>query len=533
MDNNVEILLGNQKNIDSINVNGYSKIELTNNVSKLTEFTVNDVVNSTEVFDAEREANPVYRIYGRIEWMSLLNGLNAEYSALKDFFDPYTGNSKSILNSFDFYLVAPSSGQSYINISNTNHYKRSFEVIAGKDDFEIYNAGFSNNVYGEQVYSFSFKSDFNVTTLFDNFGFPVTELFIYAQYKSLPAPAPIEQMSYTTWASNGTESKATLNKKDLEVGDIVETNSGGDIYDLVEYLPTEYYQAQISSQTFYIRTYYYQGYQRWLEWSYNPFIPLQLRYFDSTVNYAPLSEIVEYSTTLDVFDVNNPTDKINITKSSKQSLTTSLQTINKWNTQSSLNYSWVATTGYLEFDNTGTYNITFKTNIRLSQDTDKYIAETYLEELAGTGWDTIPNTIRKYRINSPIQGTNIVRGFYSEDRIRIRTRLIPNPDERKVERIPDYALMNLTEGKYIWRDILPQGYIDPLTGDGVDYPFFNQRRYLFEPIVFDVPPNLNEDLTLKHDNTLTVFNEISYWQNATNLDKTPITELDNIGKPCQ
>jgi len=117
----------------------------------------------------------------------------------------------------------------------------------------------------------------------------------------------------------------------------------------------------------------------------------------------------------------------------------------------------------------------------------------------------------------------------------MRVHLIPNPDERKVERIPDYAKMIEADGKYVWRDILPQGYIDPITNLGVDYPFFNKRRYLFEAIVFDVPPNLTTDTLTKHQNTLDVFDEIKYYNSATTIDLTPNSEddLDNIGKPCQ
>jgi len=399
MDNNVEILLGSQKNVNSVNTDTYGKVELTSNVSEITEFTVNDVVNSTEVFDAEREANPVYRIYGRIEYMSLLNGLKNNYSVLEDFFNPqYSGNSKNILNSFDFYLVAPSSGSgvTYTNITNTNKYKRNFKVIAGRDDFEIYPAGFTNNVYGEQVYGFSFKSDFDIANLYDYFGFPMTELFLYAQYK--PALSPVEQMSYTTWStSTGLPSKVTLYKKDLVVDDQVETNSLVDINDIIEWLPDEFLQTQVETQQFYIRTQYNDSGVKWLEWSYNPFIPFRLRYFDDALSAA----------------------------------------------------------------NTG---------------------------------DT------SYEI---------------------------------VDSIPEYATKIDDDGNYVWREILPQGYVEPLTGVGVDYPFSNKRRYLFSPIIFDVIPNLSENTTLKHPNTLLVFNEISYVKNATNLDITPLTELDNIGKPCQ
>ena len=135
-----------------------------------------------------------------------------------------------------------------------------------------------------------------------------------------------------------------------------------------------------------------------------------------------------------------------------------------------------------------------------------------------------------------IEGTNITgETFNSGDVFRIKTRLIPNPNLRKTFEIPDYAIMLESSGKYIWREILPQGYIDPLTGEGVDYPFFNKRRYLFAPIILDVYPNLSIESWEKNQNTINVFNEISYSKNATEINTTPINDeqLNNIGKPCQ
>ena len=274
MDNKQEILLNSEKNINSVNRDSYATIELTNNESVMTEFTVNDVVNSTLVFDAEREQNQVYRIYGRIEWMSLLNGLKAGYSILEDFFSPQPDSttSKKLKDSFQFYLVAPSSGATYGDIvSDGVQKRRNFEVIAGKDDIEIYNAGFTNNVYGEQTYGFNFKSDVDVSEYYDKLGFPLTELFIYAQY--IKKTTPPEQMSRTSWSSTGVRSKVDLTTKDLNIGDVVENHQGHDIQDLIEYDEEKYFQAQVEPQKFFIRTPYGPGLQ-WLEWTYNPFIHL-------------------------------------------------------------------------------------------------------------------------------------------------------------------------------------------------------------------------------------------------------------------
>jgi hypothetical protein len=392
MDNNVEILLGSQKNINSINVNNYVKLELTNNISEITEFTVNGVVNSTEVFDVEREANPNYRIYGKIEWLSILNGLKSNYNKLEDFFNPtYDSTAKNITNSFNFYLVRPAeTGYTYIN--NTIKYIRYFKIVATLNDFEIFPAGFSNNVYGEQTYSFSFKKDFDVSNYFDNFGFPLTELFLYLQYiPKINGNGVTETMSATTWTSGGS-SKIIYPTINLNIGDYIKTTTGAKIGDIVEYDKNEYLQTQVSGQTIYISTEYkISGVSKKLVWKFNPFIPFQLRYFDNSINNV----------------------------------------------------------------NTG---------------------------------DT------SYEI---------------------------------VNSIPSYATKLDNNGNYVWRDILSQGYVEPLTGVGVDYPFINGKRYLFSTIIFSIQPDLN------NINTKTVFNEISYSNNTININKTPLTELNNIGKPCQ
>lgn len=392
MDENVKILLNSTRNIESVNVDEFNKIELSNKRNLITEYDIRNVLSATEVFDIEREDNAVYRIYGKIEYISLLNYLKNNYSKLQDFFLPQsTGNSKNLLNSFDFYLVKASTGYTHItNPPSSIEYIRYFEVIATPSDFEIYSIGFSNNVYGEQAYAFNFNMDFDVSSYFDNFGFPATELFLYAQYK--PAASPIEGLSATTWSNAGVASKTAISPIALNIGDKVQALFSIKIADIIEYSELEFIQEQLTPQTFYIKTPYLDGVTpRRLIWKYNPFIPFQLRYFANDLSRANISG------------------------------TTYEQTIS----------------------------------------------------------------------------------------------------------IPDYATEYPTgTGNYVWRNILPQGYVDPLTGIGVDYPFVNKKRYLFSNIILDIVPDLTDV------NTLNAFTHIRYGT-PTIINKKPIDELDNIGKPCQ
>lgn len=417
MDENVKILLGSTKNIKSVTLDTFNKIELCDKRALIHEYDIRNVLSATEIFDAEREANEIYRIYGKIEYMSLFNGLKNNYLILQDFFLPETTGTthKDIFNSFDFYLVKPAtSGYTYVSgITGTSTitYIRYFEVIATPNEFEIYPAGFGNNVYGEQTYAFNFTEDFDVSNYFDNFGFPVTELFIYAQYKK--ATFPVESISATTWShTTGISGRTAFQPTQHNIGDILKTGADNAIGDVIEYSDSQFFQAQKHPQIFYISTPYtkqiitYTYINIWifvipvphvttvttrLIWKYNPFMPLPLRYFGNQLMRANIS-----GTTYDVVS-------------------------------------------------------------------------------------SIPAYATEYPVNT---------------------------------------------GNYVWRNILPQGYFDPITDQGVDYPFVNKRRYLFSNILFYLTPDLNDQITRE------AFEEIRF-PVSTLVNKNPNDDLNNIGKPCQ
>jgi len=311
MDEQLEILLHQYQNVASINVDAFNTIQLTNNAVEINEYDIRNVLSVTEVFDAEREANQIYRIYGRIEFMSILNGLKNGYNKFQDFFLPeYTGSSKNILNSFDFYLVRPSiSGYTHIITgSSTNNstitYNRFFTIIATPNQFDLFPVGFSNNVFGEQGYTYDFNVDIDVSSFQDQFGFPVTELFLYAQYK--PALSPVELLAAKQWDNTGGVTTPNILTKSFISGDTVMSLNGQKFGDIIDYSKLDYLQVQLQPEQFYITTPYSGGTNR-LIWKYNPFIPLRLRYLTDSVynanisgtSYADVQSIPYYATSAD------------------------------------------------------------------------------------------------------------------------------------------------------------------------------------------------------------------------------------------
>jgi len=388
MDIQNQILLNSYKNVDSVITDSFIKIELSNKSSKLIEYDITNILSATDIFDAEREANENYRIYGKIEYLSMLNGLKNQYTEVEDFFLPQNTDNKNILNSFEFYLVKPTTGYTEI-ISDSNNYLRYFEVIATPNDFELFPAGFGDNVFGEQNYCFIFNKDFDISLYYDNFNFPLVELFLYAKYipkgNGFTTPSP-ENLYYSYWNPlTGIKSNIPLNTNSLNIGDKV-------YGDLITYNKPEFKQTVYSGQTYYIRTPYNDSNNQLknIVWKYNPFLSFRLRYFSN-----------------DLYSVN--------TGSTTYELTTS---------------------------------------------------------------------------------------------------------------IPIYATFDEFSGNYVWRDILAQGYIDPISNVGVDYPFINKKRYLFSNIILTIVPDLTDT------NTNNVFNKIKITTDTLNV--IPIIDnLNDLGKPCQ
>ena len=387
----MEILLNSGKNIKSTNSDLFNKIELNAKVAPMLEYEINNVLSSTEIFDNERENNSIYRIYGNIEYLSMLNGLKNKDILLEDYFkknSDLTISTKTLLNSFDFYIVRP---YNYVKFQESNtQYVRYFEVIATPNDFELFPAGFTNNIFGEQAYAFNCVKDFDVSNYFDSLGFPVTELFLYAKYKPQSISYTVggsknESLNQTVWNINLGSNSSYIGALSSPTTPIL--INGSIVYgDVIEYGKTEFLIDNLIDQTYYIITSYSSNVNDNVSWKYNPFIPLRLRYFGNEV---------------------------------------------------------------------------YRENINSS-----------LYEISST--------------------------------------------------IPSYATLIDNAGNYVWRRILPQGYTDPISGDAVDYPFVNKKRYLFSNITLSVETDLTNNYVMRN----LKFSEPSP------INSIPSTDLNSFNKPC-
>ena len=105
----------------------------------------------------------------------------------------------------------------------------------------------------------------------------------------------------------------------------------------------------------------------------------------------------------------------------------------------------------------------------------------------------------------------------------LRRVSLDSTDYAKIDSIPSHAL-DLGGEDYVWRDLLDKGFIDPLTLEGVNHPFINQRHYVFSNLIIELYPEMADNFTnSKLGNT--IYGVPALLQNKPQ-------NLDNLGDKC-
>lgn len=550
MDNQIRLLLNSEKNIESVNSDINTIIELNTAYSEIREYNLNNAVNSSIVFESERQNTPIYRIYGRIDYIALLNGLKSNYVGFQDFFLPQSGNCKTLLNSFKFWLVRPSS----LTTRSLGHdiFVRHYDVIAKPENIEIYTVGFGTNIFGEQTYGYNLNIDIDISDYYDIFGFPVTELFLYAQY--LPNTTQLESLRATTWDNFGIPSKINVQSINSDINETLNYDGSTDITDIVQYDSDKYQIEQLVEQVHYINT--PVSAHGTVTFSYD--VTAHANIIDIIHGDSATSLLyVQYSmdsgnTWVSINNVEAHADILNINVSSQITgtftVTSTIQGFNGVRVRildiytiiGSAGTSNATGNGYIRvdsilMDNNSTVNILCNNKYILNGETATLVCDITPPpsnpvipdiRLSSIGLDNSGIMISE---NYGVPNNNDVIWKYNPF-IPLKLRYLANELNEvntgstyytTLNTIPAHAT-NIGNNNYVWRNILPEGYIDPLTGDGNDIPFINKKRYFFETITLSISPDMDDTFTYN------IFDEIEYTKNSTEINVKPI----DTGTPC-
>ena len=293
MDYKEEIQLESKKNINSVDIDKYINIQLENKNSIFTDYNITKFINSSDVFEEERENVETYRVYGTINYISLLNGLPTDYDKISDFFIKKINpsNHRDFINSFDIYLLKPSDSFEYIK---DNLYYKYYEILATPNDINIKRAGFQKNIFNEDVYYFDFNLDFDIKNQKDGLGFPITEFYLYFIYKPLLGSGgddeSIMSVDFRNVAAETPQHFIGVEPSG-DVGDVlinVKNDENLKICTIIE-LDKKNYKQTIKYQDLHIintRIVEYNENYNSLKFFYNPFLKINLRYLSGDLNFA-------------------------------------------------------------------------------------------------------------------------------------------------------------------------------------------------------------------------------------------------------
>jgi len=272
-----KLILSTNRYANSPSVDYYKTIELKNE----TRFLLNDEnvtnINLSDLFNIERENSYNYRLLGTINYLSLINNLNSNYSELQDFFVRYNGgnNPKNIYNSFKIYILKKS--DSYISLGN-NRYKERFDIVTEITDITLYNCGFSKNIFNDNIYLYNFNVDVNVKDVRDYFNKPITDLYLYFDYQlDISKNEILYTKDYNSVSNESNNllitrtSNITHNIDDLVIGNLVKREDN------------EFEETIINEQEYIIK---FTLNSNILQFKYNPFIKIKLRDYNDVVYFG-------------------------------------------------------------------------------------------------------------------------------------------------------------------------------------------------------------------------------------------------------
>lgn len=388
-----EIQLGSKKGVNSVNVDEYLYTNLKGTSVEILPYDQTSVISAAQLFDDERQASQDYRVYGTINFMSIVNGLHKDYDSVYDFYtrprigEEISGLTRNITNCFDVYLCRAlgntfSTGGTVIVSGNTlvsgATYQLKYQVLTNLNNFEIYNSGYGKNIFYDQIHSFDFNIDFDITDQTDSFNKPLTNFYLFFNYTpKANLHGKLETVSGNTLSGT----KVTRPYLVYSGGSVVDG-------DWVFYVPQNFEEILVQQKEYYVSYYCTGGTGNAIQFKYNPFVPVKIRDFG-----------------------------------------------------------------------------------------DEFI-------------------------------TGNISGTSETD-----------------SQIPSYAVKLDDAGNYLWKDLLQNGYIDPLSGKGVNYPFINKRHYIFNNQVLKLVVELNDPVTAS------TFANIKFGPNSI-VSNSPTTDLTNLGSKC-
>lgn len=274
-----EIILNEFTSISAVNADINKKVGFTNKSIEVNNGNINSIVDVAQVFEDERNTSTNYRIYGTINYVSLLSNLSFNYntSDIKELFieqnriDKRSSEYKKLDLTFDVYVAKYANEN--IAFADGN-FERQYEILSKFKDIELVNCAFSSTIFNDTILNFISTKIFNVGDDIDSFGKPIMDLFLFFVYKTDTNKGETTQRRSVS--DGGNVSIVDLPYQTYDIGDIVNG-------DYVEYEKEQFLEIVHTEMKHFITLDFSPNN---VVFEFNPFIPLKLRDYEDVFRKA-------------------------------------------------------------------------------------------------------------------------------------------------------------------------------------------------------------------------------------------------------
>lgn len=439
MDLRIKQVLPSLKNVTATSEDVRINLSFSEISKNIIPSTIQGVLDLNEQFNIERQESNKYRIVLQPEIITSLIGIKKNFNKSSDLFDGLTSDDNkddffSLKDIFDFHIICPDTLH-YDDL--TDSYNLRGKPILYSKDINVIKSGFYNNIYYEQQYQLICNDiiDLNekfITSDNNRIILPITKLYLLITLKT---------------------DKFELIKELLDINNTIYSSGG--------LLTTN----ELNNNIF-LGNYSFDEKNYEFTLNKEPIFNIKMNFSDISLNYTynPYSEIIirtfsDYIETGNIKTTDNIPYYAYIIKDGTNNFTP-----NKSESYLITDTNFYSGTTRLSISDPMTMlprKLIFNTNTKFY--------EFYLDN------ELYDKNYFYFYLNDQLLNENedYILSDYIKNKIILRFK--PN--------ISDILNIKYNNGEnYIWRDLLDKGFIEPLTNNGVNYPFLNGINYIFTNI---------------------------------------------------
>lgn len=461
--------------------NSFKNIPLTENI--------NTILNLSELLKKEREESTKYFVNGTTDIIVPFIGTIKNPLNISDLFNRFNGNEDinnfyEISDFFNIHICVPSK---LVSTTITNQYKLYLKSVYNstvKSEILFKKSGFSYNLFSDKVYQFICKKVIDISK-FDNLIsddekliLPITDFYIYLEFKNSN-----RKDSFSIQNTNN-------NINELYYSDIIYDENEFTFTEINNYIEKVYLNNILSGDT-YLN----------LQYTYTPFSKIKIKDFDNDVEFGSIineTNIPYYASLKSDYSNNYQSNRNEIFTISEYPIFSGSSRLTTSDPLNMLPRKFLFDNkikNYVYYLDNTIYDINriqifYAKYFDLSNKYElKYYDDYYINEIET--YKGVSKIVIKNNLNINFnQGDKIYVYYYSGE-------------------------------NYVWRDLLPNGFLDTDNNLGVNFPFVNGNHYVSSNFRFFIKPDLT------NVDTYNVYNKFTFESDSIGNKLNP-----NFNKDC-